>query len=133
MTLSAIILAAALAHGNAHFDSTAAAHHAAAPRCVTAERTGTFRVSTRQVGRNDVGLGLLILEDINGCLEATYISDNASAAAIDGLSMSDNTLRGALSLPTGSAKLELQFVGKDVEGSIVQGRNQWSVEGRKTS
>jgi hypothetical protein len=44
-----------------------------------------------------------------------------------------DTLKGNLKLSSGAAKLSLQFVGSGVAGTIVQGRNQWSVEGHKTS
>jgi hypothetical protein len=133
MTLSATILAFALIAAPAKPDTTPATRVEPAKSCVAAERTGTFRVTTQKPGGKDLRLGLIVLENIDGCLEATFITDNASPAAIDGLTFSDNTLRGALRLSTGSAKVSLQFVGSNVEGSIVQGRNEWTVAGRRTS
>jgi hypothetical protein len=134
MTLAATLLAFALFAGPANSDR-AIAHRAtdSVRSCVAAERTGTFRVTTQKAGGKDLRLGLIVLENIDGCLEATYITDNASPAAIDGLSMSNNMLKGALRLSGGSAKVSLHFDGANVEGSIVQGRNQWSVAGRRTS
>ena len=101
--------------------------------CVSASRTGTFRVVTKRQGGTAVGLGLVVLENIDGCLEATFITDDAGPAVIEELSVTADSLKGTLKLTGGSAKLLLQFVETNVAGSIVQGRNQWSVEGRKTS
>ncbi len=106
---------------------------AAAKSCTSAERTGTFRVVTKHQGSTAVGLGLVVLENIDGCLEATFVTDDAGPAVIEELVLSGDTLKGTLKLTSGSAKLSLQFVGSNVAGSIVQGRNEWSVEGRKTS
>jgi hypothetical protein len=133
MTLTATVLALALVGGDPK--PTAAQAMMAAPThaCVAADRTGTFRVVTKKNGITDIGLGVIILENIDGCLEATFITDNATPAVIDGLTLSGNTLNGALKLSTGSAKLSLLFAGASVEGSIVQGRNRWTVQGRKTS
>ena len=133
MLFSATTLAFALIAGSMNADTSTARHAERGPRCVAAERTGTFRVVTQKAGSQEPRLGIIILENIDGCLEATYITDNAGPAAIDGLSMSHDTLEGALRLSSGAAKVQLQFVGTNVEGSIVQGRNQWKVAGRKTS
>jgi hypothetical protein len=101
--------------------------------CASVARTGTFRVVTKRQGSSAVGLGLVVLENIDGCLEATFITDDAGPAVIEDLSASTNSLKGSLKLSSGLAKLTLQFVGTNVAGSIVEGRNQWTVEGRKTS
>jgi hypothetical protein len=132
MMLSATMLALALIGGG---PKTPAIALAAAPAkaCLSVDRTGTFRVVTKKAGGTALGLGLVVLENINGCLEATFITDDSGPAIIDGLSVSGDTLKGNLKLTTGSAKLMLQFAGASVTGSIVQGGNEWSIEGRKTS
>jgi hypothetical protein len=105
----------------------------AAKVCVSAERTGTFRVVTKHQGSTALGLGLVVLENIDGCLEVTFITDEAGPAIIEEVSVTGDTLKGTLKLSSGSAKMMLQFAGANVAGSIVQGRNEWSVEGHKTS
>ena len=132
MIISATILALSLLASD---PKPAAAQPSIAPAktCVAAERTGTFRVVTKKSGGTALGLGLVLLENIDGCLEATFITDDAGPAIIDGLSLSGDTLKGNLKLSSGSAKVSLQFIGTGVAGSIVQGRNEWTVEGRKTS
>jgi len=127
------ILAATLAAGIQSPDTLPQHHSHLGPQCVSAERTGTFRVTTQKPGGRDLGLGLIVLENIDGCLEATFITDNAGPAIIDGLSITNGTLNGALRLSTGSAKVSLRFEGTSIAGSIVQGRNEWSIAGRKTS
>jgi hypothetical protein len=106
---------------------------AAVQVCTSAERTGTFRVITKRQGSTALGLGLVVLENIDGCLEVTFVTDDAGPAVIEQLSLSGDTLKGVIKLTSGSAKLSLQFIGANVAGSIVQGRNEWSIEGRKTS
>jgi len=134
MILSATMFALALIGGGQTTPAIAfAATPAPATACLSVDRTGTFRVVTKKAGGTALGLGLVVLENINGCLEATFITDDSGPAIIDGLSVSGDTLKGNLKLTTGSAKLMLQFAGASVTGSIVQGGNEWSIEGRKTS
>jgi hypothetical protein len=132
MNISATLLALALV-GSDPKPAARAVSPTPVKACVAAERTGTFRVVTKKAGGTALGLGLVLLENIDGCLEATFITDDAGPAIIDALSLSGDTLKGTLKLTTGSAKLSLQFAGSGVAGTIVQGRNEWSVEGRKTS
>jgi hypothetical protein len=134
MTISATFLALSLLGSDPKLTAAPRAVSAdPAKTCVSADRTGTFRVITKKAGGTALGLGLVLLENIDGCLEATFITDGAGPAIIDGLSLSGDTLKGNLKLSTGAAKVSLQFIGNGVAGSIVQGRNEWSVEGRKTS
>ncbi len=130
--LSATMLALSLL-GSVSTPAVARLHPSHEPVCVSVERTGTFRITTTLDGSSDVGLGLVILENVNGCLEATFVTDAAAPAAIDHLSLRDDTLTGSLKITAGDARLSLHFVGAAVDGSIVQGRNAWAVAGRKTS
>ena len=137
MMLSATMFALALIGGDPKIPALTLSATPTAPAtataCLSVDRTGTFRVVTKKAGGTALGLGLVVLENINGCLEATFITDDSGPAIIDGLSVSGDTLKGNLKLSTGNAKLLLQFTGTSVAGSIVQGRNEWSIEGRKTS
>jgi hypothetical protein len=132
MMFSATMFALALFGGDPKTPAVVAPGQQA-HECLAAERTGTFRVVTKKAGGSAVGLGLVVLENINGCLAATFITDDAGPAIIDGLSLAGDTLRGTVRLSSGTARLALQFIGANVAGSIVQGRNEWSIEGRKTS
>ena len=76
---------------------------------------------------------MLVLENIQGCLEVTFVTDGVGPAIIDGLSLSGDTLKGSLRLSTGTAKVSFQFSDKNVNGSIVEGRHEWSLEGQRTS
>ena len=131
MIISAMMLAAALVGTNPR---TAPALAMSTPKaCPAVSHTGTFRIVTKKTGGTALGLGLVVLENIDGCLEATFITDDAGPAIIDGLSVAGDTVNGNLRLSTGSAKVSLQFEGTNVAGSITQGRDRWTVEGRKTS
>ena len=133
MLISSALLALSLAAAAPSPDSLAPHVAHGGKQCVSTERTGTFRVTTQKANGHDLGLGLIVLENIDGCLEATFITDNAGPAIIDGISMANGVLKGDLRLSSGSAKVSLQFEGGTIAGSIVQGRNSWTISGRKTS
>ena len=101
--------------------------------CITPERTGTFRVvATRMDGHNGV-LALLLLENIDGCLEATFVTDDRGPAAIEQLSLSSNTLKGRLNLTGEIAAFTVRFEDNRIAGAIVARKQEWRIEGRKTS
>lgn len=100
--------------------------------CVAPEQTGTFRlVATKSDGKSGA-LALLLLENIDGCLEATFVTDDRGPAAIDSLSFTNGTLTGRLNVTGEFAKLTAKFEGTSVAGSIVAKKQQWKLEGRKT-
>ena len=133
MSFSPMVLAFALLGAQPQPPVTQHAAIAAERSCVSVTHTGTFRVVTKRQGSTAVGLGLVVLENIDGCLEATFITDDGGPAVIEDLSIDADSLKGSLKLSSGRAKLALQFLGTNVAGSIVEGRNAWTVEGRKTS
>ena len=103
------------------------------PACITPERTGTFRVTaTKPDGMIGVP-AILVLENIEGCLEVTYVTDEKAPAVIDHLSQSNDMLRGQLNVTGSAAQVTLRFNGSSVAGSITQGKQEWRIEGRKTS
>jgi hypothetical protein len=105
-----------------------------AKACVVPEQTGTFRlIATKADGKQGGALALLLLENIDGCLEATFVTDERGPAAIDSLSFSNGTLTGRLNVTGEFAKLTAKFDGKTVAGSIVAKKAQWKLEGRKTA
>lgn len=101
--------------------------------CIAPSQTGSFRVTaTRADGKVGV-TALVLLENVNGCLEASFITDDRGPAAIDRLTLGDNVLKGRLKVTGEAADIVLRFDGTRVDGSIVARKNEWRLEGSKTS
>lgn len=134
MSVAATLLAFALFAGDTSTVRPAAPGTASArASCVAPSRTGTFRMMTTRLDGTFVRPALLVLENIDGCLEATFVTDDASPAIIDRLKVDGNDLSGALKLPSGEAKFAVHFGESTIDGSITEGRQQWKFEGRRTS
>jgi len=103
-----------------------------AKACVVPEQTGTFRLVATKTDGKSGALALLLLENINGCLEATLVTDERGPAAIDSLAFSNGTLTGRLNVTGEFVRLTAKFDGTNVAGSIVAKKAQWKLEGRKT-
>ena len=101
--------------------------------CITPDHTGTFRIVATRAGATDAVPALLLLENINGCLEATFVTDDRAPVAIDQLAQSDNTLQGRIKVTGGLAVFTVRFEDTRVAGSIVAKKEEWRIEGRKTS
>jgi len=101
--------------------------------CITPTRTGTFRLLAMSKRGNEPNAAILMLENIQGCLEVTFVTDGHGPAIIDHLTVSGDTIKGSLRLSTGTATVSFKFSDKDVAGSIVEGRREWTLEGRRTS
>lgn len=126
------------------FVGTAPSHPASSPTprhsssaCVTPERTGTFRVLATKVDGTNPVPAMLLLENIEGCLEATFVTDDRGPAIIDHLSLSGDTLKGSLNVTGIAAQVTFRFTGNTVPGttvagSIIERRQEWRVEGRRT-
>ncbi len=134
MTLTAMLLAiATLAAGPAKNSTPIDTGAPATRACAAPARTGTFRVVATRVNSTFSRPAMLVLENINGCLEITFVTDNVAPVIIDQLHVSADTVTGSIKLDTGAAEVALQFNGAAVSGSIHQGRQQWLLEGRRTS
>src|SRR5581483_4519233 len=116
--MSVIALAAAAFLAGAPIPPTHVARHTS-ETCVTPEQTGTFRVTASKVDGTQGVPAVLLLENIEGCLEATFITDGSSPAAIDHLAVSKDALEGRLNVTGSEAKVTLHFDGRGVAGSIV--------------
>lgn len=103
------------------------------PSCIAPTRTGVFRLLAVSKRGNEPNTAILMLENIQGCLEATLVTEGNGPAVIDHISVSGDTLRGSLRLTTGTAQVSFKFSDKEVAGSIVEGRREWTLEGRRTS
>jgi len=101
--------------------------------CITPSRTGTFRLIAVNRKNNEPNQAVLLLENIEGCLEVTFVTEGSAPAIIDHISVSGDSLRGSMRLGTGTAAVSFTFSEKDVAGSIVEGHHEWTVEGRRTS
>ncbi|MGH7620665.1 MAG: hypothetical protein ACREPM_25920 [Gemmatimonadaceae bacterium] len=129
-----LIAAAFVASGPLAPTTSAHAHGARADEsCVAPEHTGTFRVTASKVDGTQGVPALLLLENIDGCLEATFITDGSSPAAIDHLAKSGDAIEGRLNVTGFETQVTLRFDGATVAGSIVGKQQQWKLEGRKTS
>ena len=133
MFVVAQLVAAALAAGAPSVPVKSAAPARAAEGCITPEHTGTFRVTASRVDGTEGVPALLLLENIEGCLEATFITDGSSPAAIDHLAKTGDALQGRLNVTGSETQVTLRFDGAAVAGSIVGKRQSWKFEGRKTS
>jgi hypothetical protein len=114
--------------------SSIAAPHRAPETCVAPENTGTFRVTASRVDGTQGIPALLLLENIEGCLEATLITDGSNPAAIVHLAKDGNALQGLINVSGASeSAVTLRIDGMSIEGSIVGKKQTWKLEGRKTS
>lgn len=133
MTLAAALLALTFTRGESAPARAIPVDSAGARSCVSTARTGTYRILAISKRGNEPRAALLVLENIQGCLEVTFVTDGVGPAIIDRLSLTDNTLKGSMRLSTGTAVVSIQFSDKDVSGSIVEGKHEWKLDGRRTS
>ena len=54
-------------------------------------------------------------------------------ARVSGLESKINVLTGRLHLPSGKASVTLRLTPTSIAGSIVEGKHEWQVSGRRTS
>ena len=129
---SLVVLALILAPSPAPATPRAPLHRVSAA-CISPDRTGTFRVFAAKPDGSQTVAAMLILENIGGCLEATFVTSDRGPAIIDHLSVSGDTLRGSLNITGNPAQVIFRFNGSDVVGTIIDRRQEWRVEGRRTS
>ena len=133
MILATALLALALTRGESAHARVIPVDSAGARSCITPTRTGTYRILAISKKGNEPRAAMLVLENIQGCLEVTFVTDGVGPAIIDRLSLTENTLKGSMRLSTGTATVSFQFSDKDVSGSIVEGKHEWKLDGRRTS
>ena len=108
-------------------------HHGAPTICIAPERTGTFRMFASKPDGSQLVAAMLLLENISGCLEASFVTNERGPAIIDRLSVTGDTLKGSLNVTGNPAQITLTFTGNLVAGTIVERRQEWRVEGKRTS
>jgi hypothetical protein len=106
---------------------------APAPSCVAPTHTGTFRFTALTKDSTNAKIGMIVLENIEGCLEATMLTDDAGPAVIDHLAFADSVLTGNVRVAHGTAKVTFRFTTVGLSGSIVDGKKEWTVAARRTS
>ena len=133
MMIAATVFALSLFGGEPAHTRVTPVHSEGTRTCIAPNRTGTFRLLAQNTKSNEPNTALLLLENIQGCLEVTFMAGSNGPAIIDGVSVSGDTLSGTMHTSTGTARVSLKFSDKDVAGSIVEGRREWKLEGRRTS
>lgn len=133
MSISATVLALALFGGQPAQARAITVDSGASRTCLAPERTGTFRVLAMSKKGNEPSAAILILENIQGCLEVTFVIGGTGPTVINSVTVDGNTLQGSLRLSTGTAKVSFKFSDKEVTGTIVEGRREWKLDGHRTS
>jgi hypothetical protein len=103
------------------------------PACTAPSQTGIFRILALTKDGTNTKLGMILLENVQDCLEATIITEDAGPAIIDSLSVKDNVVSGNVRTPRGTAKITLRIDDSHLAGTIVDGRKEWSLSGHRTS
>jgi hypothetical protein len=103
------------------------------PSCPTPGNTGTYRFTALTKDSTNAKIGMLVLENIEGCLEVTLLTDDGGPAVIDHLAMTDGVLTGNVRVSNGTAKVTLRFTASGATGSIVVGKQEWNLAARRTS
>jgi hypothetical protein len=119
------------------FTTLAALAIAAAPApavsCQAPIHTGTFRITAVTRDSSTAKIGMILLENVEGCLEASVVTDEGGPAIIDHVVLKDDTLTGSLRMHRGDARITLRFTAAGLEGTIGEGKTEWKLAGRRTS
>src|ERR1043165_1555206 len=108
---------------------------AAAPSqtCTAPTQTGVYRITATTKDSSNASVGLVLLEKVNDCLEASIIAADGGPAIIEQASIKDNTLTGRVHMRYGFAQISLNIASDEITGSIVNGKKSWIVRGRRTT
>lgn len=101
--------------------------------CAAPAQTGIFRITAVSHDGTSAKIGMLLLESVENCLEASIITEDAGPALLDNLEVKDDVITGRVRLPNGNATVTLRFSNNAVEGSIDSGKRAWSLSGKRTS
>jgi len=103
------------------------------PSCVAPTQTGVFRITATTKDSSNASVGLVLLESVNDCLEASIIAEDGGPALIEEISLKDDLLTGRVHMANGMADVSLRVSALDINGSIVAGKKSWIVSGRRTA
>jgi hypothetical protein len=101
--------------------------------CMAPAKTGTFRLTAMTPDSTNAKVGILLLENVEGCLEATFVMDDSGPAIIDHLSLAGDEITGSVRMTQGMARVSLRVNETSVAGSIVDGHREWRLSGKRTS
>lgn len=101
--------------------------------CAAPERTGTFRVTAMTRDSTNSKVGIILLENVEGCLEASMVTDENGPSIIDHLAITGDMISGSIRMTSGLGRVSLRVSDTGINGSIVQGRHEWSVTGKRTN
>ena len=104
-----------------------------APSCQAPTHTGTFRFTALAKDSSVAAVGMIVLENIDGCLEATMLTDASAPVYIEHAAINDHELTGTVYVSKATAKLTLDFVPAGATGSIVGAGIQWKLAAQRTS
>src|SRR4051812_11392886 len=101
--------------------------------CAAPTQTGIFRITAVPKDSSNAKLGMILLESVDNCLEASIITEDAGPAIMDQLSLTGDVLKGRVRVAGGTANVELHLSATEISGSIVAGKHRWDLTGRRTS
>ena len=101
--------------------------------CMAPAKTGTFRVTAMTPDSANSKVGIILLENVEGCLEATFVTDDGGPAIIDHLAIAGDEITGSVRMAKGTGRVTLHVTDAGIAGSIVDGRHEWRVSGKRTS
>ena len=101
--------------------------------CSAPAQTGTYRITAFARDSSVARIGIIVLENVEGCLEATLVTDDGHPAIIERVSIKDDVLTGLIRVRSGDAAVKLHFSGKSLDGTIGEGKSAWTLAGRRTS
>ncbi len=101
--------------------------------CAAPTQTGIFRITALTKDSTSAKVGMILLESVDDCLEASIITDDGGPALIDELSIDNDVLTGLVRVAKGTAKVTIRLAPTEITGTIVQGKQEWVLSGRRTS
>lgn len=101
--------------------------------CAAPTQTGIFRITATNKDSTDAKIGMILLERVDNCLEASIITESGGPALIDDLKIDQDVITGRVRVANGVARVTLKVSEKAVSGSIVDGKREWLVNGRRTT
>lgn len=104
-----------------------------AKSCIAPTQTGVFRITAMTKDSSNASVGLVLLENVNNCLEASIVAEDAGPAIIEKVALSDGVLTGRVHMRDGFADVSLKISSSDINGSITAGKKLWLVSGLRTT
>lgn len=100
--------------------------------CVAPSQTGIFRITAMAKDSSSANVGLVLLENVANCLEASIMIQGGGPTFIDKVKLDGDQLTGELHMTAGTAKVAFTLGASEIKGSIVDGKKAWQISGRRT-